>query len=130
MSKAQDALRERQIFNDYEFSKLGGTPLYVEYRPYDNSRGGHTNAWRVQRSDGLQYKGPWYCYGAKEFYGLRDSPERDAAFAFAAKETGLTRWARSPYGGWHPVEAFEKVGVKVPKNVIEVAEAMGKGRGT
>ena len=104
MSKLSDALRERKVFNDYEF--FGNQP-YVIYRPQKNWS---SSGWIIfKRGESL---GDRYSDGGGFFilvWGRRDKAEKfEVAKKYMRDQFGITELAKAPTGGWGDAEFVKR----------------------
>lgn len=120
MSKAVEQLNAKGLHNEHGIASL----VFFHYRAQDSRRGGHGAAWVVVHKK-KKYAGAWYDYGHKVFAVFRKTKAEtfQDALRFAASECRKKKWARSPFGGFVPVDDLIALGLKVPKAKIITPES-------
>lgn len=122
MSKATDALRELKIHNDYNLTEKGD--YFVWYSaPYGRFPIG--NGWRLHKRGFSFKKSHWAYNGDYPLNPMLNGRDLEKALTKAAEITGITRWARTPFGSWMQAERLEELlqayGVKYsPSRIVEV----------
>lgn len=99
MSKLTEQLRERGVFNPYEF--YGSEPS-IGFRANQGSRDVIPSAWRVSKR-GVKLSDAWYDHGTMSFSCCGVESRKQAlaeAQAWATEKFGIKEWRRDPFGGY------------------------------
>lgn len=119
MSAATDKANAIGVRSDHDLARRFGRPAgpdsqtpVIYYDPAEPGRAYRPAKWSVHRP-GFKTDpgGHWMNYGNKTFdvYSRSDKePQRAAAFEWASERYGVSEWARSPFGGWHPAEVVAR----------------------
>jgi hypothetical protein len=123
-SKKIQALRERRVFNSYEF--YGGPASRIPHIGYysDTGRGGLGQFWQVTRlgEDLNDGRGAWYQNdhhgGSHRTFSLfrsaggtfaeRKRAALEEALAWARERFGIEEWQRDPFGSYGPAEYVDR----------------------
>lgn len=108
MSKAQDKLREQNIYNDYDIAKKGDK-VFISY--VIGGRSCLPSWWAVHKIGVNLSPDCWYCHGAKTFSGKMKSDAFNEALKYASKLTGCSEWIKTPFGGFVSKITADKVGL-------------------
>lgn len=117
MSKVLEAMRERLVFNQYEFYK---SQPYIWYQARGDSRSMTVQGWMVTKR-GEKLATHWKDNDSKHFYlelpaydpskytqRQRTEIAKDgalkAARAWASERFGVKEWAKDPFGSYGPAE--------------------------
>ena len=107
MSKTIDKMRERGVYNAYDF--YADKP-YISYCTHER-RSCIPNGWSVCKR-GLNLGQAWYDNGRRSFsaFGNRKQALAEAQ-EWAGKKFGILEWARDPFGSYGEA-AYVKARVK------------------
>ena len=102
MSKLTETLREKKVYNEYEFY---GTQPYISYYPAHSVIPAH---WSVCKQ-GLNLGRAWYDHNARTF-STRGNRKQSLieAQAWESETFGVKTWARDPFGSYGEVEFIKQ----------------------